>query len=636
MPREAVFMTYMEKNERSRFTGPGYETMRKLAEASILALLLIATGSSIGIAQTGHRLGISHASSLYSNKEKFEFSIGSERIVLSSANPVVYFSKTFSVGESYRITQISGPRTCAFADAKEGTLGNQDIVLAANCGYPPLSIFKLAITGIEPGESFKFADNYGRTLTAPFSTTANLGGFPRGDDYQIQQTGGPRQCRMLLSAGVVSAEPVTVKADCSKGASGGVSTPPATGAGTNAFPQFDMVTRSSDDKVFGTFYDTFTPVIGGKGADEGRYVAFVTYAKNLGGSGKYRQVVWRDRKTGETRLVSQANGVEGNQNSTAPAISADGRSVAFESYATNLTPDSNNVRDVFVWNADTNTVTAVSENRGVEANAEAFEPTISGDGNLIAFSSSADTLAPGVTGTSTVNVYLRDMRSGAVTLISKAEKDGKGGGGSRPSISEDGSRIAFQNYFPLTKEDKNSLWDIYVWQSGRLKRISKTSAGGDKDQGDESASRVVSPSISGDGRFVAFATTATNMVADDTNKLQDVFVVEVDSGRVTRASTGEASFQGDGDSPVTQGEKIAISYDGRWVTFSSKAKNLGGNILLKDLQSNRLIKVSADVASTVGPPSISVNGATVLFGSSLRLDERFQSSGIFAVHVGGK
>ena len=57
MPREAVFMTCMGKNERSRFTGPGYETMRKLAEASILALLLIATGRSIGIAQTGHRLG---------------------------------------------------------------------------------------------------------------------------------------------------------------------------------------------------------------------------------------------------------------------------------------------------------------------------------------------------------------------------------------------------------------------------------------------------------------------------------------------------------------------------------------------------------------------------------------------------
>ncbi|MDI1243749.1 MAG: hypothetical protein PSX80_17700, partial [bacterium] len=186
---------------------------------------------------------------------------------------------------------------------------------------------------------------------------------------------------------------------------------------------------------------------------------------------------------------------------------------------------------------------------------------------------------------------------------------------------------------PLTKEDKNPLWDIYVWQSGMstLKRISKTASGGDKDQGDDSSSRVVWPSISGDGRFVAFATTATNMVPDDTNKLQDVFVVEVDSGRITRASAGEANFQGNGDSPITQGEKIAISYDGSWVAFSSKAANLAGNILMKNIRTGRLLKISDDVSSTVGQPAMSANAAYILFGTSRRLDSRFQSSGVFAV-----
>ena len=432
---------------------------------------------------------------------------------------------------------------------------------------------------------------------------------------------------MSLNQGTVPATPLTIRADCAKT----TVEPTTTTTTTGGFNKFDLVSRSADDKIIGTFFETFTPVIGGTGADEGRYVAYVTYTKGLGGgTGKYRQVVWRDRKTGETRLVSQGmNGVEGNQNSHAPAISADGRSVAFESYATNLTPDSNNVRDIFVWNYNTNTVTAVSENRGVEANSECFEPTISGDGNLIAFSSSADTLAPGVTGTSTVNVYLRDMQSGAVTLISKSEKDGKGGGGSRPSISEDGSRIAFHNYFPLTKEDKNDLWDIYVWESGRLKRVSKTSAGGDKDQGEESSSRVVAPSISGDGRYVAFATTATNMVGDDTNKLQDVFVVEVSSGRVTRASVGSDNVQANGDTPFGQGEKIGISYDGSLVVFSSKAKNLGGNILIKNVQSGQVIKVSSDVESTVGQPAMSRTGKAVIFGSNRQLDTRFKSSGTF-------
>jgi Tol biopolymer transport system component len=606
--------------------------MKNFLKPTILIFFVLASANLIFAQSTAnqYRLGIAYGSSLFSNKEQFEFTIGGgQKIVLNHDNPTAYFTPKFSAGQTYSISQLSGPRTCNFFGQERGTFGSQDIVITASCGSPPFSIFKLEVSGIEQGEIFKFADNYRRTYQYPFSVTANLGGYPVGDDYSITQTSGPRQCRMTLNQGVVPNTPLTVKADCRK-----------TGGGTSGTPEpkkieWDLVSRSSDDKIFGTFYETFTPVIGGSGADEGRYVAFVTYTKGLGGgSGKYRQVVWRDRKTGETRLVSQGtNGTEGNQNSHAPAISADGKSVAFESYATNLTPDSNNVRDVFVWNYDTNTVTAVSENRGIEANSECFEPTINGDGSLIAFTSSADNLAPGVTGTSTVNVYLRDMRSGAVTLISKKEKDGKGGGGSRPSISEDGSRIAFYNYFPLTEEDKNDLWDIYVWQSGmpKLRRVSKTASGADKDQGDESASRVVSPAISGNGRYVAFATTATNMVTGDANKIQDVFVVEIDSGTVTRMSVGTDGKPGDGDSPAGQGEKIAISYDGSLVAFSTKATNLGGNILVRSLAENKTSAVSTETASTVSQPAMSRNGSYLVFGSNRRLDSRFQSSGIFAV-----
>lgn len=602
-------------------------------KTSVKILILTVTilfGAFDALSQTAQfRLGIRHGSSLYSNKEQFEFSIGGERIVLNFANPSVYFSKRFSAGQSYQITQVSGPRNCNFFGADKGVFGNQEITVSVNCGYPPLSIFKMEVTGIEQGEIFKFADNYRRTYQYPFSTTANLGGYLQGDDYSVTQTSGPRQCKMTLNQGVVPNTPIIVKADCSKTTT---ETPPTS---TNSFKDFDLVSRSSDDKIFGTFYETWTPVIGGTGADEGRYVAFVTYTKGLGGSGKYRQIVWRDRKTGETRLVSQSNGIEGNQNSHAPVISADGKSVAFESYATNLTPDSNNVRDVFVWNHDTNTVSAVSENRGIEANSECFEPTISADGNLIAFSSSAGNLTSGVDGTSTVNVYLRDMRSGAVTLISKKEKDGKGGGGSRPSISEDGSRIAFYNYFPLTEEDKNNLWDIYVWQSGmpKFKRITKTAAGGEKDQGDESASRVVTPTISGDGRFVAFSTTATNMVSGDTAKFQDAFLAEIGSGRIILLS-GANGANGDGDSPFGQGERIAVTSNGGQAVFNSKAKNLNGSLVLATtIEGSNLrpiLPLTIDgVTVSIGTPSISQTGKCVAFGSNIKLDKRFSSSGIF-------
>lgn len=580
---------------------------------------------------TQFRLGIAHGNSLYSNKEQFEFTLADgQKVVLNSTNPTVYFTTKFSAGQNYSITQTAGARNCNLFGINQGVFSNQDIVITANCGNPPLSIFKLQTIGIEQGEIFKFADNYRRSYQYPFSTTANLGGYPQGDDYAITQTGGPRQCKMTNNQGVVTTANITVIADCSKPVVGNSTSP-------NLFPDIELISRSSDDKKIGTFYENWTPVIGGKDADEGRYVAFVSQTAGIGGSsGKFRQVIWRDRKTGETRMVSAsaANG-EGNQNSLAPAISADGKSVAFESYATNLVPiDTNGVRDIFVWNADRNTITAVSTGLGeTEANYQSYEPTISGDGNLITFTSDANNLIPNIVGQSSTNIYLKDIRSGSIQIISIDEKTKKGGGGSNASISEDGSRIAFYNYFPLTSDDKNTLWDIYIWERGspKLKRVSLTAEKTDRDQGSESSSRVISPTISGDGRFVTFATTANNMVGGDTNKVQDVFVNEIDTGRVTRLSLGKDGQESDSDSPIGQGEKISISYDGQWVVFTSNAKNLGGNILVKNVQTGETKIISRSQGITVARPDISRNGNFVIFGTSQRLDSRFQSSGIFVV-----
>ena len=402
----------------------------------------------------------------------------------------------------------------------------------------------------------------------------------------------------------------------------------------------ELISRSTDDKSFGTFYDSTAPVIGGIGDNEGRYVAFVSYAAGLGGStGKFRQIIWRDRNTGETRLISAtATGGEGNQNSFAPAISADGKSVAFESYATNLVPtDTNGVRDIFVWNYAKNTITAVSTGQGeTETNYQSYEPTISGDGNLVAFTSDATNLIPNIMGISSTNVYLKDIRTGSIQIISVDEKTKKGGGGSVPSISEDGSRIAFCNYSPLIAEDKNNLWDIYVWERGnpKLKRVSTTIERSERNQGDDSASRVVAPTISGNGKFVAFATTASNMVSGDTNGKQDVFVVDVDYGRVTRESVEVNDTQGNDDSPIGQGEKIAITYDGRFVAFSTKSTNLGGNVVVRRVWGHENIPASKQTGLTVGAPAMSRNGSYVIFGTSNRLDGRFQSSGIFATFIG--
>lgn len=409
---------------------------------------------------------------------------------------------------------------------------------------------------------------------------------------------------------------------------------------------YELASRSTDNAKFGTFYDSSAPVVAGDFAEEGRYVAFVSSAVGLGGSlGKKRQIFWRDRNTGQTRLVSVGvGGAEGNGDSFAPSISADGQSVAFESYATNLVPiDTNKVRDIFVWNAQTNTTTAVSTGAGeIETNAESFEPVISGDGSLIAFSSSADNLVPGVvSGTYTVNVYLKRVGSGqSPILISADQKTKKGVGGSNPSISEDGSRVAFYSYAStLVENDKNGMWDIFLYdaRNPQLKRLTLTAEGGERNQGTESISRVVTPSISSDGNFVAFATTADNMVPGDTNKSQDVFVVNTESGEVKRVSTvGGAveGVQGNADSPSGQGEKIAISHDGSWVAFSTNAKNLGGNIILKNTINGETRAIVSDQNYGVARPAISRNGGYVVFGAGSRLDSRYPSTGIFTRFTG--
>ncbi|MGZ8517680.1 MAG: hypothetical protein ACXWWD_10035, partial [Chitinophagaceae bacterium] len=107
---------------------------------------------------------------------------------------------------------------------------------------------------------------------------------------------------------------------------------------------YDLVTRSSNDATFSTFYDINNPVVGGNPGEEGRYVGFVSSAAGFAGSsGKRRQIFWRDRNTGTTKLISAApTGEEGNGDCYAPAISGDGKSVAFESHATNLVADDKN------------------------------------------------------------------------------------------------------------------------------------------------------------------------------------------------------------------------------------------------------------------------------------------------------
>ena len=407
---------------------------------------------------------------------------------------------------------------------------------------------------------------------------------------------------------------------------------------------YDLVTRSSNDATFSTFYDVSNPAVGGNPGEEGRYVAFVSSAAGFAsGSGKYRQVFWRDRNTGTTKLISAApTGEEGNGDCYAPAISGDGKSVAFESNATNLiTDDKNGVKDIFIWHSVTNKIVRVSVgNDDKEANAASYEPSVSGDGNLIAFTSTAGNISTTEKGESNNNVFLRDMALNTTTMISVDPSSKKGGGGSNASIAYDGKRMAFYSQTStLVSGDKNGLWDIFLWEQNnpKLKRISLTADGKERNQGEESVNRIVAPSISGNGRYIAFTTTASNMVPGDDKNFQDVFIYDTQTNTTIIASTTADGKFGNADSPIGQGEKIAISYDGNYVAYSTKATNLGvpaSNIVLYEVAAKKNKAVSTVAGSSVGSAVMSYSGSYVVFGIGAKLDSRFASSGIFSNYTG--
>lgn len=413
--------------------------------------------------------------------------------------------------------------------------------------------------------------------------------------------------------------------------------------------KYDLVTRDSSNHT-GTFFESWDPVAVKSLEDDARYVVFVSQAQGLcGSSGKYRQIFWRDRLTGVTKMISRSpNGEEGNGNSFVPVISVGSIYVAFESYASNLvTNDGNGVRDVFLWRrtqAGDGELQRVSESAaGAEGNSQSFEPCISGMGGQVAYSSNATNLLDDGTEVSGVNVYLWDKSSKKTTLLSKDPKTGKGVGGSKPSIDMNGYRVAFWSWaYTLVPDDKNNLWDIFLYERNSglvgqpLRRITMAYDGSERNQGDESSSRVVTPYISGDGHFISYATTASNVVPDDNNKMQDAFVYDIENNTTTRISVNNNGEEGNGNSPSGQGERIELSYNGSIAAFTTMASNFGmpaNNIAVYNLPAKKIIPVTNVTGTYVSTPSLSRSGRYVVFGCGQPLDSRFSSSGLFAAYI---
>jgi len=376
---------------------------------------------------------------------------------------------------------------------------------------------------------------------------------------------------------------------------------------------------------------------------DGRYVAYSSRATNLvgGDTNGSSDIFVRDRVTGTTTRVSvSSTGVQGDGDSYWPSISADGRHVAFFSNATNLVDgDTNGDYDVFVHDRVTGTTTRVSvSSAGAQGDGASLGLSLSADGRYVAFESYATNLVDGDTN-GDYDVFVHDRVTGTTTRVSVSSTGAQGDGESYgPSLSADGRYVAyFSRATNLVGGDTNGSYDVFVHDrvSGTTTRVSVSSAGAQGD-GDSSG-----PSLSADGRYVAYFSRATNLVGGDTNGSSDVFVYDRVTGTTTRVSVSSAGAQGDLDST----NQPFISADGRFVAFRSDATNLVGgdtngnpDVFVRDRVGGTTTRVSVSSAGAQGDldssnPCISADGWYVAFSSRATNLVGDDTNGIYDVFV---
>lgn len=348
---------------------------------------------------------------------------------------------------------------------------------------------------------------------------------------------------------------------------------------------------------------------------DGRYVVFLSEADNLvpgDTNAFFYDTFVHDRQTGMTTLASvSSDGTQANEESWNPTISGDGRYVAFKSHADNLVAGISST--VFVHDRQTGETTG-RENGG-------REPSLSWDGRYVAFWSGHSNLVPGDTN-GRADVFVLDRQTGQTQSMSVDSSGNQGNDRSeQPSISADGRYVAFwSDADNLVPGDTNGVRDVFVHdrQTGQTERVSVDSAGGQA-----SGSNCDQPAISADGRFVAFRSGAANLVAGDTNADVDVFVHDRQTGQTERANVDSSGAQSNG-----RGEYPTISGDGRYVAFWSDGDNLipgdtngRPDIFVHDRQTGRTQRVSVDATGAEAngesyEPAISADGRFVTFWSS--------------------
>lgn len=358
-----------------------------------------------------------------------------------------------------------------------------------------------------------------------------------------------------------------------------------------------------------------TRVPGNDGADghsyeaavtpNGRFVAFLSEATNLvdGDENGFADVFVKDMKTGETGIVSvDSNGVQANGECRMPSISSNGRFVLFQSSASNLVvDDGNDSLDVFLHDRGTGVTRRVSvaedgTERAGDSRLDGI--SLSGNGRYAVFRSQAAGLVPEDLDTY-AHVYFADLRAGTLRLVSL-----DAGGGLpdnhcfNPTLSPNGRFIAFDTLATDMGGDNSGNRDVFVFdRKTGTTRWATPNTGGGNSSGDS-----IEPVVSNNGKVVAFYSTANDLVDEDTNGTYDAFVRDMVAG-VTR----RVSVDGDGNQVGGGSYSVALPSSGKAVFLYSEADGLvpedqngRGDVFVRDLASDAIRILSTDAQGTPG------------------------------------
>jgi Tol biopolymer transport system component len=351
----------------------------------------------------------------------------------------------------------------------------------------------------------------------------------------------------------------------------------------------------------------------------GRYVAFTSEASNLvpGDTNGWPDAFVRDRRTGTTtRITVSSTGAQANGGSFVTSMSPDGRYVAFQSDASNLVPGDTNGGDAFMRDLRTGVTSRISlSNRGRQGNDGSSFPKLSDNGRYVAFLSGAANLVP-VDTNQLEDIFVRDRRAGTTSRVNISSRGAQANGYTNSlTMSGDGRYVTFFSAASnLVPGDTNGENDLFVHD----RRTGITSRANVSTRGTQANDATHNGSISGNGRYIVFDSRASNLSPADTNDVFDVFLRDLRTGTTSRVDTStpgrpsdgayypaisadgrHIAFQpstGDGNDvfvrdrragitrPVTvaidggrpngQSYQMAINADGRCISFSSRASNL--------------------------------------------------------------